>query len=379
VYLLFCRVLFGVYAPIVTFGILRRAGTACAVVASGIALIAAAIPAQAVTSPGWRQVFSKHYGPANAFSGYLTMVALTASDAWAFGGTDLSGGVASPRPVAVHWNGRVWTASALPKAATNDIVAASAPAPDDIWAVTELSGQILHWNGRAWSLAKTLPRVKSPVATELTGVVALSARNVWVFGSSGMTLGWGTWHYNGKSWSQWHGNAANIADGSAVSARNIWAIGGAVAPQSKIVHYTGSWQLVNDKVLSGLQFNGIHAFSATNVWASASTQTKGSQSWLVHYNGHTWSKFLLPWSITLGFGHIVGDGHGGLWLSAFRFGTSGEQFYEVHRIASSWTRVRVSAQLFGLAHAPGTASVWGAGDSQTKTGGNAVIWANGKI
>jgi hypothetical protein len=70
-------------------------------------------------------------------------------------------------------------------------------------------------------------------------VVALSAKNVWVFGGGGETLGWGTWHYNGKSWTQSRGHAEDITDGSALSATRIWAIGGLSAPQSQIVHYTG--------------------------------------------------------------------------------------------------------------------------------------------
>jgi hypothetical protein len=349
-------------------------------VASGVLFIGATTSAQAVTSPGWRQVFSKHYAPANAYSGYGSVVAFGASNAWAFGGTNLSGGGSVPHPVAVHWNGKAWSPYGLPKAAKDVIIAASAPAPNDIWAVTHLSGQILHWNGKAWSLAETLPGLKSPASPQLTGVVALSSTNVWVFGSSGFTFGWGTWHYNGKSWSQWHGNAANITDGSAVSPTNIWAIGGPSSPQSAIVHYTGTWKLVSDKVLSGLQFDGIQAFSATDVWASAVTNTSGVQSWLVHYNGHAWSKFKVPWTVSMGFGHIVADGHGGLWLSAFAVLALGNSYYEVHRTAAGgWSRVPVSAQLFGLARIPGTASVWGAGASYGKTNGNAVIWAYGTI
>lgn len=345
-------------------------------------LTGTALPAQAAT-PGWRQVFSKHYGAAGNYPQFDAVVALSAKNAWALGGTNAAGGALGlGRPVAEHWNGRAWSQFAMPKGVTSFVIAASAPAGGDIWAVTLFGGYVLHWNGRAWSVAKRLPVPKgSSVQPELTGVVALSATNVWVFGGSGMTLGWGTWHYNGRAWSRWHGNAADITDGSAVSRTNIWAIGGLTSPQSAIVHYTGTWKLEASPVLSGLQFNAIHAFSARNVWASAITAHNGSQSWLVHYNGQSWSKFKLPWSVTPNGGHIASDGHGGLWLSAFAFaqGQPNKQ-YEVHRTAKgAWGRTQVSAQLFGLAAIPGTASVWGGGAVYGTTGGTAVIWADGPV
>lgn len=345
---------------------------------AAVLLTGTALSAQAAT-PGWRQVFSKHYGAAANFPVFDAVVATSAKNAWALGGTNVGGG-GSGRPIAELWNGKAWSQIAMPKGVTDHIAAASAPAARDIWAVTQFGGYVLHWNGRAWSVAKRLPVPKgASIPPQLTGVVALSAKNVWAFGSSGFTLGWGTWHYNGKTWNQWHGNAANITDGSALSATNIWAIGGTNAPQNAIVHYTGTWKLVNTgSVLSGLQFEGIHAFSVKNVWASATTVSKGNQSWLVHYNGSAWSKFTMPWSVNV-IGHVVSDGRGGLWVSAFVPGTT-TRYYEVHRTArGAWSRTRVSAQLFGLAAIPGTASVLAGGSVNGTTGGKAVIWAKGPV
>lgn len=347
---------------------------------AAVLLAGTALPAQAAT-PGWRQVFSKHYGAAGNYPQFSAVVALSAKNAWALGGTNVGGGTLGA-PVAEHWNGKAWSRFATPKGVTDHIAAASAPAASDIWAVTQFGGYVLHWNGSAWSVAKRLPVPKgASIPPQLTGVVALSAKNVWAFGSSGFTLGWGTWHYNGQAWSQWHGNAADITDGSAVSRTNIWAIGGTNAPQNAIVHYTGTWKLVNTgSVLSGLQFEGIHAFSATNVWASAVTVSKGDQSWLVHYNNHAWAKFKMPWSVNVLSGHIVSDGHGGLWVSAIVPGTTTTRYYEVHRTANgAWSRTRVSAQLFGLAAIPGTASVLAGGSVNGTTGGKAVIWAKGRV
>src|SRR5215472_14103243 len=181
--------------------------------------LAVAVPAEAAT-PGWRVVFSKHYGAATNFSGYLTAVAPSKLSLWAFGGNDISGG--SPEiPVAEHWNGTAWSSSALPAAVTSSaqssIEASSASSPTDIWTVTQFGGFVLHWNG-AWSVATQIPG-----SGQLTGVTAISSTNVWVFGSGGFTGGLGTWHYNGSTWTQQTGNAAGIASASALSASNIWA------------------------------------------------------------------------------------------------------------------------------------------------------------
>jgi hypothetical protein len=137
---------------------------------------------------------------------------------------------------------------------------------------------------------------------------------------------------------------------------------------------------VTSPVLAGLQFQGIHAFAARNVWASAVSVGGSAASWLVHYNGSTWSKVKLPWTMTLNWGPIVSDGQGGLWLAGLVPGTSTEHFYVVHRTArGAWSRARVGAQIFGLANIPGTGSVWGAGGFYGTTSHLAVIYAYGKI
>jgi hypothetical protein len=356
----------------------RRAGIACAAVAAGVLLIGAITSAQAVTSPGWRQVVSTHFGAATNISVFDVAIATSARNAWVFGGTD-NRELAEPdgTPVAEHWNGTAWRQFALPKGLADHIEAASAPAADDIWAVTQFGGYILHWNGHAWSVAKRLPPIGIPFP-QLTGVVALSATDVWVFGSSGFTSGWGTWHFNGHAWTRWRGSLVNITDGSAVSAKDIWAIGGPAMADTAIERYTGTWKLVTSRVLNGMRFGAIQAFSDTNVWVAA-VNDSGSFL-LLHYNGHVWAKFTMPWNVHPMFGHIVPDGRGGLWLSAMTSYGLANRYYEVHRTAAgAWRRTLVSAQLLGLAHVPGTASVWGAGGSRGKSGGNAVIWAYGAL
>ena len=166
---------------------------------------------------------------------------------------------------------------------------ASAPSANDIWAITGLGGYVLHWNGARWSRAKHLPG-----SGELTGATALGPKNVWVFGAGGFIGGLGTWHYNGRSWAR---QAAATKDGlataSAVSAKDIWAIGGSAAPDNMIYRYNGrAWKAVHSKTLSGQAFRGILATSDSDVWASVSNA--GPKAWLVHRHGTTWSRVNVP-------------------------------------------------------------------------------------
>lgn len=52
----------------------------------------------------------------------------------------------------------------------------------------------------------------------------------------------------------------------------------------------------------------------------------------------------------------------------------------MHRTASGrWSRPPISTFLFDLALIPRTASLWGVGSAAKSTGGDAAIWAYGKI
>ena len=79
----------------VTYGTSRKIGAALAAVAIGTLAFGASASASAsvkpAASPGWRQVYSKHYGAANGYSGYNAVVATSKSSAWAFGGSNVAG------------------------------------------------------------------------------------------------------------------------------------------------------------------------------------------------------------------------------------------------------------------------------------------------
>ena len=343
-----------------------------ALAAAAVALaLAVGVPAQGATATAWRLVFTKHYGPASNFSGYGPGLAFSKTDAWAFGGSDLSGGTAPVGvPVAEHWDGTAWQGSAMPAGATDTVEAASADSASDIWAVTYLGGYILHWNAAGWSVSRHVTG-----GGQLTGVTAISPTDVWVFGGGGFLGGLGTWHFNGSTWTHVTG-AAGLEEASALSASNIWAVGSASVPEDSIWHYNGTtWRPTNAAALKGLSFKGILAVSATSIWAAASPASGRAVGFLVHFNGSRWAKVIPPWSITLSL--IAPDGQGVLWLQA---PASPGKFWLVHRSATGqWSRTEVTLDTGGSAvpvPIPGTASWWGIGRKDGTTGSNAATWSS---
>jgi hypothetical protein len=384
---------------------MRRAGIAAAL-ASAVALTGAALPAQAATTPTWRQVYSKHLGPPADYSGLNAVVATGKASAWTFGGSDESGGDGTQQKPLIlgTTNGKTWTAATLPSGLTSYFTAASAPAANDIWAATFWGGWVVHYDGHHWKLAHHFTG-----AGQITAVTAFSASNVWVFGGPGAYPGLGAWHYNGSTWTQVKATlGGGVSSASALSAKDIWAVGAsAQAPDAIVERYNGtSWKEASTKGFptGQWQLTAIRAVSDSNVWVTA-TEYKNSSNvpYLLHYNGTKWSTYALPWAVSKGnssdLRSIALDGAGGLWFTgdAIQSGP-GDDFattsYVVHRTASgSWQRIATGstkdvppkftttgAGLGDLALIPGTKSLWGAGASQSKTtGGNAVIWAYGTV
>jgi hypothetical protein len=343
---------------------------AAATVAAAVAV--SAIPAQAASTAGWRKVFSKHYGPSNAYSGYEAVVATSKGNAWAIGDADESG-LTTGQDVAAHWNGKAWKTAGLPAAAQGDVMGTSASGPGNVWAVT-LGGAELHYNGSKWT-AKQFPGTG-----ELTGVTALSPSNVWVFGGPGFSAGLGTWHYNGKTWTPWKtGHAAGLERASAVSAASIWAIGSTAASDDSIDHFTGkAWHLVSAKALQGLELTSIKAVSDRSVWVTA-IGNSASARYLLHYNGTRWTRITAPKGLQLN--SVTSDGHGGLWLVGYGIGNGTNKVYIVHRSArGTWASSAAPGFVEGLTTIPGASGLWASGAVRPPaTGSIAAIWAHGSV
>lgn len=359
--------------------IYRPAARIAAVCAATALALVAALPGGAATGTGWQIVSRAHFGTSTAFNGLFALAATSSASAWAVGGEDLSNGTTGA-PLAERWDGTTWQPAALPAGLTDVLDAVSAPATNDAWAVSALGGYALHWDGTTWSVAKTWR--EPPLRRELSGVTAFSPRDVWVFGSPGAFPGLGTWHFNGNTWHHVTGPGGFIFQASALSRRNMWAIGSdSVAPDDTIVHFNGStWQQVTSPALNGLQFRGILALSASNIWTLASV-TGGPTETLVHFDGQQWSTVPVTVPSHLLLTAMASDGHGGLWFAGSRSFSGGGTPWVAHRpAAGAWTSRKLASgpgSAFDITHIPGTKSLWAAGNLQTATGADAVVWGKG--
>ena len=131
--------------------------------------------------------------------GVLYDVAVTSeSDAWAVGRAGKRGYWGSDAArLLLHWNGLRWSRVTLP-AAVRDINAISALATDDVWGVggfwtgEDEVAEIAHWDGARWK------RVFSRRGASLSGVTAISTRDVWAVGQSGYKAL--VMHWDGARW-----------------------------------------------------------------------------------------------------------------------------------------------------------------------------------
>ncbi len=353
--------------PAVAIGVLQQVPSSAAT--SGHLATAKAGPVQ-----GWRIVF-KNTCP-NGGCGYVDVSASGMASAWASGVAGASGSPVTGRPAVARWHNGVWRPGRLPSGLSGLLIAVSTDSAKDAWAVSGLGGYALHWNGTRWSVARRWS--EGSLRRELTGVQAFGRRDVWVFGGPGAYPGLGTWHFDGSSWTRVaSGPGAGIISASALSPTDMWAIGSTSAPQDSIVHYTGTWRLVRSSVLSGLQFSGIAALAAGDVWAVATKPGTPNVAFAVHLQNGTWVRTRLPWAVDPI--RLAADGRGGIWLTAL----SRNAAWAIHRSAAGrWSRVSVGsgADMIGLTLIPGTASLWGAGSAATGPGsGVSAIWAYGRV
>ena len=136
---------------------------------------------------------------------------------------------------AARWTGSGWSASIVatglihPRPGLN--IAASSSS--DAWIVgrsPEIDGRalVVHWDGTNWSPVAGLPLPPS-VSSELSGVVARTASDVWAVGSylsSGSPRSL-VLHWNGAHWSRVAAPGTGLSEIAIVpGSRQAWAVGG---------------------------------------------------------------------------------------------------------------------------------------------------------
>ncbi len=334
----------------------RRAAVAAAVLLAATG--AAAYPALAAPQPmkpAWQAV-KKVHGPSSG--GFSVVIAVGENGGWAF---NLGNGGAG----ATAWerHGTTWTQVRFPVQRGEEVVAAGASSPDNVWAFTatgSVQSRALRWNGRTWTVQRTFP-------DQIGGAVVLSHNDVWVFGEPYLPgAGLAAWHYNGRTWTRvaaGHG----LEGGSGLSASNVWAFEG-----TDIAHWNGStWsrtsvshllpakQELNDPMITGIFAQSSHSVYAI---ANGELQDEGGPIVILHWDGCQWTKVAQG---NYGFGdgalqQVSSDGHGGLWIPMP--GAGGQKSYLLHYSAGHLTPVSFPdapyrATLGTVALIPGTTRI----------------------
>jgi hypothetical protein len=339
-------------------GVATLAGTVVAGTAMAGTAVAQAAPAASAT---WHIVKQVHSGVAGDFT---AVVATGKSSGWAFNGNTLA--APTTKPTAWKRSGSTWTRVSFPGRRGEEVVAAAATSPTDVWAFTEVGAgsRVLRWDGHKWSVVKTFGQ---PIG----GASVVGGKDVWIFGQAEINQQLGVWHYNGRRWSRL---STSLDGGSALSATSVWAFRG-----TAVYHYNGhTWaktrvaRLLPKKLPNDLNdpiLTGIYAQSAKSVYAvgNGQAQDEGGPTVILHYNGQGWSKVAQG---NFGFGttppnqQISPDGNGGLWLPMPGFG--GFKSYVLHYAGGTLTEPALPHGANGIdvgsvANIPGTTEMLGGG------------------
>lgn len=244
---------------------------------------------------------------------------VSASDCWAVGDYH-----PWPRNQALHWNGRRWSAVAMPQPAgtgtdhTNHLAAVTCSSASECWAVGYLQSrqvtgnQILRWDGASWKRAPT-PGPGSGTgfpSYQLYGVTCASGPSCWAVGEitnhAGVHLDEALRWHAGK-WSQTSvpqpaGSHPNALLGVACASRtNCWAIGDLgehSAQRNQAQHWNGRrWSIAKTPDPAGTTsgavnvLSGISCATTSSCWTIGYAQPSGKTSLneALRWNGTGWS------------------------------------------------------------------------------------------
>jgi hypothetical protein len=250
------------------------------------------------------------------------------SDLWAVGYTASRAGT-NYQTLVEHSMGRRWRVAA--NTGPGVLAGVAALSPDDVWAVGDVGGdtgttQTLteHWDGTQWSVVSSPD--PSGFGDGLAAVSAISGKDIWAVGSAGTTKFNSAAlveHWNGEKWQVVPtppiGEDSDLRAVAAFSANDIWAVGVYDLAYTLVEHWDGrSWRIVstpnptNDDILQG-----VAALSPTDVWAVGSEG--GTNNLTMQWNGTDWSIVPSPHrrDALNSLASVSVDVQGGLWATGF--------------------------------------------------------------
>jgi len=369
---------------------MRRALWAAAALGAAATFAAGVVPAIAspsVTSP-WHVVY-RHQFAARSFSEFTAITAGGPGETWAVGGYGVA---ANGLAGAVLWKNHRWHVTPVPQPGVLGIItAASADSASNAWAVTA-NGYVIRWDGTRWQVAKRLAEPQTgPPGDVPTGVLAVSARNVWVF--------YGTWrnrqhgalhggalHYLNGIWKQVTGPGRTIIAASEARPSELWAIGGSDSSHVGLLRYGhGRWQAVTAPALAGLTFASVLAQRNGPVWALGWPSSGTGAGVLMKLSGGHWSRHPLPAAIQSGPAvpgatALASDRHGGVWIAAPAFYPHAGHL--LHFARGIWQQIRLGANVNArsVLAVPGSKALCAAGAAAHFKQGysTALVWSTGR-
>ena len=303
-------------------------------------------------TPAWRIAQATKHELINDLT-----VASTGSS-WAVGERTVNG---KDRLLVQHLSGTTWKDVKLPASWSMPLKVIDASSSKNVWAFGE-DGSIVHWNGKKWTSAKFGGRFRAADAE------AISASNVWAVGGATAR------HWNGKKWATVK-LPATVNSIHAVSAKNIWAAG-AVGDKGAVIHWNGkSWKVAKTFSLPKPVKDATTSFSDITV-SGSKVWAVGAQSWecgedgddtcykplAVRLSGSTWKSFVSTKGTA--YTRVAADGSGGVWMlqgawNATTVHVTGNTFTSAAAPRPTGHDVNLSA----LEVRPGTKTVWSVGGS----------------
>jgi hypothetical protein len=193
-----------------------------------------------------------------------------------------------------------------PPSAVGSLSGVVALSQKDVWAVGSYNGStlVLHWDGLQWSV---VPSPSPGSSDNLYGITAVSTSGIWAVGEYNdgtapyQTL---TMHWNGTQWSTVSSPNVTSQDNhlfgvSAVASNDVWAVGsvynygGSSSPQTLTMHWNGTaWSVVPSPNPGSWRnyLYGVAALSANDVWAVGGFGAGDVGHTLVeHWDGAQWN------------------------------------------------------------------------------------------
>lgn len=250
----------------------------------------------------WSVVPSPNVGAGN--NSFNAVAVGSATDVWAVG-SYIDSTAGGEKMLSEHWDGSSWTIVPCPdhSADYNVLSGVTIISPNDVWAVGSYGqsrGRTLveHWDGTSWTFRFS----PDPGAgsNALYDIAAISTNDVWAVGTYWSSI-YGQpsaliEHWDGSNWSlsptPVPGTANVMLKGiTAISANDIWAVGGEAASSSQslsiIEHWDGSsWSLVPSQSPGTYRsfLYGVSAVSAGDVWAVGEQDSGQTRPLLERYN-----------------------------------------------------------------------------------------------